>query len=121
MPSLRLKPHPDVKAAVVADAKARNLSLNNVVREILATKYRVKKDMVTGRASNASWARNGGSSDSPQMPVPVSAELHGKIKREAERRERERRRERGATAQFSMNELVERDLCEHYGLPYVER
>lgn len=120
MPSLRLKPHPDVKAAVVADAKARNLSLNNVVVSILAERYGVRFEG-TGRRSNASWAKNGSGSDSPQMPVPVPERLHAKIKREAERRERERRRESGPTAQFSMNELVERDLCDHYGLPYRER
>ncbi len=120
MPSLRLRPHPDVKAAVVADAKAQSLSLNNVVVSILAKKYRVRF-VPTGRRSNASWATNGRSSTSTQMPVPVPESLHTKIKREAERRERERRREIGPTAQFSMNEVVERDLCEHYGLTYQPR
>lgn len=120
MPSLRLKPHATIKRAVVRDAKKRDLSINQVVVEILSKEFRVRFSG-TGRKSNGTWSRNGSSSS--QMPVPVPDELHAKIKREARRRERDRQREatNGNLPIYSMNEVAERVLCEHYGLPYIER
>lgn len=121
MPTLRLKPHETVKAKVAADVRARGVSQNHVVLEILAGALGVRVDG-TGRRSNAAWASNGRSPTSAEMPIPVPARVHLKIQREAEKRRRARQRDQGsAAARYSMNEVAERILCDHYGIPYVER
>jgi hypothetical protein len=119
MPVLPMEVHRTVKEHVLADCASQRVSINHLVTRIVAKSLGVAFEQ-TGRASNGSGELGDG--EFLPMPIPFPARIYDRIQTESERRQRERRRQ--ATAgrpPYPKSEVVERILCEHYGLDYVAR
>lgn len=119
MPVLQMDVHRDVKARVLEDSAGQRVSINHLVTKIVAGALEVSFDG-NGRASNGPGEL--GEGDFVAMPIPFPTKIYDRIQTEAERRQRERRRH-AATGRppYPKAEVVERILCEHYGLEYVPR
>jgi hypothetical protein len=119
MPVLQMDVHRDVKAAILEDSTGQRVSINHLVTKIVADALELKFDG-NGRASNGPGELGDG--EFLAMPIPFPPKVYDRIQTEAERRQRDRRRQ--ATAgrpPYPKAEVVERILCEHYGLEYVPR